>query len=238
MGGGIAPMLPQIDVIAAPGGVRIVENFCLWPANWLQIVENSVDQVHTGILHGEGSARADVWSQIPKVDWHPDDFGIQTVQIRGDYGRTNYLLFPTTILLNQPWPGGKFDWPRYSAIFRTPVDDNHTILFHVTHVPEKNGVPPELPEGMEFPAAGQVQTLFEQDYRAMVTQGRPVDRTIERLGVTDRGIILLRKMIMEGIDAVRRGEDPKGVLRGAEGEQLLVSSEKVTDSLMNTEAAE
>lgn len=130
-------MLPQIDVIAAPGGVRIVENFCLWPANWLQIVENSVDQVHTGILHGEGSARADVWSQIPKVDWHPDDFGIQTVQIRGDYGRTNYLRFPTTILLNQPWPGGKFDWPRYSAIFRTPVDDNHTILFHVTHVPEK-----------------------------------------------------------------------------------------------------
>ena len=238
MGGGIAPMLPQIDVIAAPGGVRIVENFCLWPANWLQIVENSVDQVHTGILHGEGSARADVWSQIPKVDWYPDDFGIQTVQIRGDYGRTNYLRFPTTILLNQPWPGGKFDWPRYSAIFRTPVDDNHTILFHVTHVPEKNGVPPELPEGMEFPAAGQVQTLFEQDYRAIVTQGRPVDRTIERLGVTDRGIILLRKMIMEGIDAVRRGEDPKGVLRGAEGEQLLVSSEKVTDALMNTEAAE
>ena len=65
-----------------------------------------------------------------------------------------------------------------------------------------------------------------------------MDRTIERLGVTDWGIILLRKMIMEGIDAVRRGEDPKGVLRGAEGEQLLVSSEKVTDALMNTEAAE
>ena len=45
-------------------------------------------------------------------------------------------------------------------------------------------------------------------------------------------------MIMEGIDSVRRGEDPKGVLRGAEGDQLLVSSEKVTDALMNTEAAE
>ena len=44
-----------------------------------------------------------------------DDHGIQTVQIRGDYGRTNYLRLPTTILLNQPWPGGAFSWPRYSA---------------------------------------------------------------------------------------------------------------------------
>lgn len=238
MGHGDAPALPQIDVIAAKGGVRITENFCLWPANWLQIVENSVDQVHTGILHGEGSSRADLWSQIPEVDWKDDDFGIQTVQIRGDYGRTNYLRLPTTILLNQPWPGGGFDWPRYSAIFRTPVDDNHTMLFHVTHVPEVDGKMPELPDGMEFPAAGLVQTLFEQDYRAIITQGRPVDRTVERLGVTDRGIIMLRKMVMDGIDAVRRSEDPKGVLRGSAGDELLLSSDKVTDALMTPQAAE
>ena len=238
MGDGEAPALPQIDVIAAPGGVRITENFCLWPANWLQIVENSVDQVHTGILHGEGSARADLWSQVPEVDWHDDDFGIQTVQIRGDYGRTNYLRLPTTILLNQPWPGGKFNWPRYSAIFRTPVDDNHTLLFHVTHVPEVDGHMPVLPDGMEFPAAGLVHTLFEQDYRAIVTQGMPVDRTIERLGTTDRGVILLRRMVMEGIEAVRRGEDPMGVLRGAAGEVLLKSSDRVTDGLMSLEVVE
>jgi 5,5'-dehydrodivanillate O-demethylase len=238
MGDGEAPALPQIDVIAAPGGVRITENFCLWPANWLQIVENSVDQVHTGLLHGESSARADVWSQVPEVDWHGDDFGIQTVQNRGDYGRTNYLRLPTTILLNQPWPGGKFNWPRYSAIFRTPVDDNHTLLFHVTHVPEVDGHMPVLPDGMEFPAAGLVHTLFEQDYRAIVTQGMPVDRTIERLGTTDRGVILLRRMVMEGLEAVRRGEDPMGVLRGAAGEVLLKSSDRVTDGLMSLEVVE
>jgi 5,5'-dehydrodivanillate O-demethylase len=160
------------------------------------------------------------------------------VQIRGDYGRTNYLRLPTTILLNQPWPGGKFDWPRYSAIFRTPVDDNHTLLFHVTHVPEVDGRMPVLPDGMEFPAAGLVQTLFEQDYRAIVTQGMPVDRTIERLGTTDRGIILLRRMVMEGIEAVRRGEDPMGVLRGTAGEALLKSSDRVTDGLMSVQAAD
>lgn len=34
------------------------------------------------------------------------------------------------------------------------------------------------------------------------------------------------------------GKTQRGALRGAEGEQLLVSSEKVTDALMNTAAAE
>lgn len=238
MGAGEPPALPQLDVIARGDGIRVVENFCLWPANWLQIVENSVDQVHTGILHGEGSSRADVWSQVPEVDWVGDDHGIQTIQIRGDYGRTNYLRLPTTILLNQPWPGGKFDWPRYSAIFRTPVDDNHTKLFHLTFIPEIDGELPVLPEELTFPVAGFVQSLFEQDYRAIVTQGMPVDRTAERLGTTDRGIIMLRKMVLDGIAAVLRGEDPKGVLRGEDASRMLDSAEKVVDGYMSTRAAE
>jgi 5,5'-dehydrodivanillate O-demethylase len=238
LGTGAPPALPQIDVIAANDGIRITENFCLWPANWFAIVENSVDQVHTGILHGEGSSRSDVWGKVPEVDWNEDGFGIQTVQIRGDYHRTNYLRFPTTILLNQPWPGGNFDWPRYSAIFRTPVDDDNTLLFHVTYVPPVNGKLPEIPDGMDLPAAGQVQTLFEQDYRAIVTQGRPVDRTRERLGTTDRGIIMLRRKVQAGIDAVRNGNDPEGVMRGEGADTLLSSQELVTDGLMSVAAAE
>lgn len=238
LGAGDPPVLPRLDVIAREDGVRVVENFCLWPSHWLQIVENSVDQVHTGILHGEDSARADLWNTVPEVDWNPDETGIQTVQIRGDYGRTNYLRLPSTILLNQPWPGGKFGWPRYSAIYRTPVDDHYTLLFHVTFMPEVDGKKPELPEGLEWPVCNLVQTLFLQDYRAIVTQGAPVDRTIERLGTTDRGIIQLRKMVFEGIAAVEAGRDPAGVIRGAENDVIIDSQGKVTDGLMVTQAAE
>ena len=237
MGVGDPPGLPQMDIIAAEDGIRIVENFCLWPANWLQIVENSVDQVHTGILHGEGSSRSDVWGQVPEVDWHEDEYGIQTVQVRGDYARTNYLRLPTTILLNQPWPGGAFDWPRYSAIFRTPVDDNNTLFFHVTYVPPVDGKLPDIPDGMELPAANQVQTLFLQDYRAIVTQGVPVDRTVERLGTTDRGIVMLRKKVMAGIAAMKKGQDPEGVIRGSKAARLLPSSDRVTDGMMMAPSA-
>jgi 5,5'-dehydrodivanillate O-demethylase oxygenase subunit len=235
LGAGVAPALPPIDVVARQDGIRVVENFCLWPAHWLQIVENSVDQVHTGILHGEGSARADVWSQIPEVDWVEDATGIQTVQIRGGYRRTNYLRLPTTILLNQPWPGGRFGWPRYSAIFRTPVDADNTMLFHVTLVPPVDGKDAVLPDGMELPLHNLIQTLFLQDYRAIVSQGRPVDRTIEKLGTTDRGVVMLRRMVKDGIAAVAAGRDPAGVVRE---DAMIVSSEVVTDGLMTTRAAE
>ena len=40
---------------------------------------------------------------------------------RGEYDRTGYLRLPSTMLMNHPWPGGKINHPRYTAIFRTPV---------------------------------------------------------------------------------------------------------------------
>ena len=47
MGPGEPPLLPRFDVFARDDGVRAVENFGLWPANYFQICENSVDQSHT-----------------------------------------------------------------------------------------------------------------------------------------------------------------------------------------------
>ena len=45
------------------------------------------------------------------------------------------------------------------------------------------------------------------------SQGAIVDRTLEHPGYGDRAILLLRKMIRDGVAAVANGEKPKGVLR-------------------------
>ena len=118
------------------------------------------------------------------------------------------------------------------------MDENNTLLIHVTFVPEVTGKSPVLPQGMEFPVANLVETLFLQDYRAVVSQGRSFDRTKERLGTTDRGVILLRRMIMDGLEAVAGGKEPDGVLRGSAGAAILNSAEKVTDGMMSVRAAE
>jgi 5,5'-dehydrodivanillate O-demethylase len=49
---------------------------------------------------------------------------------------------------------------------------------------------------------------------AWVTQGRIADRTKERLGDVDRGVVLLRRQYFQQMERVRRGEDPMNVLRG------------------------
>jgi 5,5'-dehydrodivanillate O-demethylase len=58
-----------------------------------------------------------------------------------------------------------------------------------------------------------VETINGQDMMAWVTQGAISDRTTERLGTSDKGVILFRNLLLEQIDKVERGEDPMGVIR-------------------------
>jgi 5,5'-dehydrodivanillate O-demethylase len=135
-------------------------------------------------------------------------------------------------LLAEPWPHG-FKWPRFGAHFRTPVDDAHTLFFSVTFIPYIDGEKPKLPEGVTFDKTAQLHNHRLQDYQAIVSQGEIYDRTAEDLGVSDRGVIMLRRIIMEGIQAVQRGEDPKGLSRSPKADRILKFEGIVVDSLMN-----
>ena len=48
----------------------------------------------------------------------------------------------------------------------------------------------------------------DQDRVAQESQGPIYDRTKEHLGASDQGVIMLRNMIKESMDAVRQGKDP------------------------------
>jgi len=52
-----------------------------------------------------------------------------------------------------------------------------------------------------------------QDMAMWYTQGRIADRSLEKLGESDVGIILYRKMLKEQLEKVERGEDPINVIR-------------------------
>jgi 5,5'-dehydrodivanillate O-demethylase len=56
---------------------------------------------------------------------------------------------------------------------------------------------------------------------AWETQGAPTDRTQEHLGVGDEGVILLRKLLREQIEIVKRGGDPLGVVRDPNKNRLI-----------------
>ena len=62
--------------------------------------------------------------------------------------------------------------------------------------------------------AGQ---LHPGDFEAQVSQRPIAIHGLEHLGATDRGVTMLRRLIMRGIKAVAAGDDPIGVFRNGGG---------------------
>ena len=56
---------------------------------------------------------------------------------------------------------------------------------------------------------------------AQESQGPIFDRTTEHLAYTDRGVILLRRLYKESIDAVKQQRDPIGVIRDPAKNQII-----------------
>lgn len=73
------------------------------------------------------------------------------------------------------------------------------------------------------------------DDLAIVSQGPVFDRTTERLATSDEGVILLRKLVMDGIEAVAAGRDPQGVRRD-DGDGIIDLEGIVMDDLDRTDA--
>ena len=62
----------------------------------------------------------------------------------------------------------------------------------------------------------------DQDDAVISSQGRIADRGREHLGVSDQGVILYRKMLKRAIADVKKGKDPKAVIRDPKQDQVIV----------------
>jgi len=129
------------------------------------------------------------------------------------------VLFPCTLAVGS---AGGF-WTMYAFQIRVPMDDTNTMHYWYTaylppagaHVPQHLlaevphfEVPCRTPDG-----GFNLELLDAQDVMAWVTQGPIAKRELERLGWTDRGVILLRKVLDRELERVARGQDPLGTIR-------------------------
>jgi 5,5'-dehydrodivanillate O-demethylase oxygenase subunit len=124
------------------------------------------------------------------------------------------ILFPHTLFV-----GSKFST---TLQFRVPMDDTHT--FHVSlytynaapgyeapkqeHIPYRH-VPLHDPNGNWI-----LNYVFNQDYMAWITQGDIARRELEKLGESDRGIIMFRRMLKDQIKAMQEGKPLMNVFPG------------------------
>ena len=112
--------------------------------------------------------------------------------------------------------------------FRVPVDDTHTQVIHVNFMPSETvrmsklaDVPFESCNLKTEDGHYNFKIVTAQDAMAWETQGGLTDRSQEHLGTSDRGILILRRLLKEQIDIVAKGGDPIGVLRDPGQNQII-----------------
>jgi 5,5'-dehydrodivanillate O-demethylase oxygenase subunit len=230
------PLLPRWDVLTWENGKRWIEKHEIYHCNWLQPMENSVDPSHLFWLHGETAhlARSTSGRYEEEHNFIPFDYGI-VKQRRTPGGKAGEparldqhpLVFPIT--LRHVFRASKTDGLlRHNVQIRVPVDDAHTQVYVVYFTPDDTDRSPadgDTPWEY-FPIRDEngeyrLEHVLVQDAMAWETQGAPTDRTQEHLGVGDEGIILLRKILREQIEIVRKGGDPLGVVRDPGKNQLI-----------------
>jgi 5,5'-dehydrodivanillate O-demethylase len=231
-----APKLPRLDGFVVPGMVRMIGQ-TLVECNWLQIMENSLDPVHTEWLHGHlhewmVEQRTGVKPKFAISNHHVNiafdefEYGIYKRRLLAgqsedvdDWRVGHPVMFPCTLSVGSA--GGH--WTMYAFQIRVPVDDTHTLHYWYTAFAPPPGmdVPAKLLDEVPLfdvpvrTADGEfdLSMIDAQDVMAWTTQGPIAKREAERLGSTDRGVILLRKVLARELDKVERGEEPMGVIR-------------------------
>ena len=236
-----APLLPRYDVLVRLDGARSMSARIVH-CNFLQMVENSVDQHHFKWLHRTPKTRQ--WKD-EKLTSEITDFGILDTFTRrvGDesYRTVSLFLMPNMNKVGYHLPE---DHPAafaathegYEALrWRVAVDDVTTMHFTVYFAPVVEGkvvakMPKDLREqGLGDSIPGKYRwdeetgwiARGDQDRCAQESQGPIFDRTGEHLGVSDEGVILLRRLYKQCIEAVQRGHDPVGVIRDPAKNEII-----------------
>jgi 5,5'-dehydrodivanillate O-demethylase len=230
-----APVLPRWDGLA--GGPRSIQ-MCAWnpvACNWLQIMENSVDPVHTEWLHGallefveeKRGLKFAIAQHHLKIDFDEFEFGIYKRRLLAghsedsdDWRVGHPIIFPGILAVGS---GGGHLWKVHAYQIRVPMDDENTMhyWYFAFEAPAGAEVPERLLERVpyfEMPVKDEngeylLDMIGVQDVLAWETQGRMARRPLEKLGTTDVGVIMLRNMCKREIAKVEAGQDPIGVIR-------------------------
>lgn len=244
------PCLPGWDLLVRDDLVKEIVVQVL-NCNWVQVMENSVDPYHTEYLHarqtlyhqermGRDVAKAPGGASMlrhTKIGFDLYERGIIKRRVLegqtedSDAWRIGHpVLFPNILKVGSHG--------RYNMQFRVPVDETHTYhVAYVTELPRDGKVPtlnsavpvreaqPFDSEKKRFKVANNKD--LAQDAMAWVTAGEIMDRSQEHLGVSDRGVVLFRKLLQDQLHIVEDGGEPMNVFRdSAEAEYVHIQTEE------------
>ena len=217
------PAFPLYDSYEVPGHTLMPAARFTLPCNWLQIKDNSMDPVHTAFLHAlsSGYQFTEAFGAVPELDWQLTEAGMVYIATRRvgdlvwvrvcDYMPPNVHQFTREIEeASEAKPASRPIIIRWAV----PNDDTLTTNFELAQIDPAWGL---TPEQVAQPGFGQSddrpyaeRQRYPADFDAQSSQRPIAVHALEHLASTDRGVIMLRKIVRDGIRAVARGEDPAG----------------------------
>lgn len=212
------PDFPILDTFDLPGYQLVAQEGYVWPCNWLQVKENSMDPAHLAFLHTipgsdgftEDLAELGVWDYVETsagmvyIDTRRQE---DRVWVRvADFIPPNIHQFPP----NADPMSQRTSISRPAATrWAVPIDDHHTMQIGFRHIPV--GKPINLGAGFgqdgDRPYAERQRVPGDYDAQTSI-HGGTARHSMEHLATTDRGIIMMRNMIRRGIQSVEAGLSP------------------------------
>ena len=212
------PDFPVFDTFDLSGYELVPMPGYVWPCNWLQVKENSMDPAHLAFLHtlpGSTGFTVDL-AALGEWDFAETSAGMVYIDTRrqgdrvwvrvADFMPPNIHQFPPNA---DPMAQRRSINRPTATRWAVPVDDTHTMQIGFNRAP--NGQ--EARRGAGFGQDGnrpyEERQRVPGDYDAQVSiHGGIARHGLEHLASTDRGVIMLRNMIRRGIQAVQQGTDP------------------------------
>jgi nitrite reductase/ring-hydroxylating ferredoxin subunit len=211
------PPFPLFDTYDLPGYQLVARAPTLWPCNWLQVKENSMDPAHVAFLHtlpGSDGFSED-FKELAEWDWMETPAGMVYIDTRryedkvwvrvADFILPNIHQFPPNQdpvaqrnVLNRP----------QATTWAVPLDDTNTM--QIGYYRALEGKDPQ--RGTVFGQDGnrpyEERQRVPGDWDAQVSiHGGMSRHGLEHLATTDRGVIMMRNMIRRGIRAAGAGEE-------------------------------
>ena len=212
------PPFPIFDTFALPGYQIAARAGYIWPCNWLQVKENSMDPAHLAFLHtisGSVGFTNDL-AALGEWDFMETPAGMVYIDTRrqgdrvwvriADFIPPNIHQFPPNA---DPMAQRRGIIRPTATRWAVPIDDTHTMQIGFHHAPAGREPRRDAGFGQDGNRPYEERQRVPGDYDAQVSiHGGIARHGLEHLATTDRGVIMLRNMLRRGIRAVQNGADP------------------------------
>lgn len=222
---------------------------------------NESQVVHKRIVPGTGATDNALLAEdiAPTIEVEVMDYGLRIYTIRGAGADKRYLRITNFIMPNLSAFGGSTVGEGYAVHWHVPINDTCHWKYVFMFSREK-ALPHDLRQkhradiSPEYRLSRHETNRYQQDRDSMRTktftgmglnfqahdafatesQGRIQDRTAEHLVSSDKAIVAARKLLLNGIEDVKQGREPRHRISDPKMNRftnLMVISEVIPDSI-------